>query len=210
MISTTTEPSVQIEHAPVAKKETVDNEVAHKSVPPESSDLDTNVPIDPVPYATTIGTTSKKVSAFSLSSIKAKKDLIEQQKNTFVEKSNDPTSPFTFQEMIHHWNTYAEKLGQRGMKIMESLLMMNVPTLEHFLIKFELPNAGSKLDFESEKTPLLQYLRSNLSNHDIDIQVIVNETISRKFAFTAEEKYDRLCGINPLLENLKRTFDLDF
>ena len=152
----------------------------------------------------------KKVSAFSLSSIKAKKELQEQQRNIVVETIDHPAVVFSVDEMTLHWSQYAENLGQRGMKIMESLLLMNVPTLVGNQITIELPNQGSKLDFESEKNALLRYLQSKLSNHEIAIEVVVNEEVSKKFAFTAEEKYERLLSINANLEVLKRTFDLDF
>lgn len=93
---------------------------------------------------------------------------------------------------------------------MESLLRMNEPTLtKNFAVEYELPNEGSKLDFEKEKPELLSYLKSHLHNHQITIQVIVNEAIKIKTAFTIQEKYERFKEINPNLELLKKTFDLD-
>lgn len=155
-------------------------------------------------------TTSKKVSAFSLSSIKAKKVLQAEQQNIVTDTTILPVNDFSEAEMRNYWQLYAENLSQRGMKIMESLLLMNEPTLQKFKITLELPNEGSKLDFESEKTPLLRFLYSKLNNHDITIDVVVNETVEKKFAFTPQDKYERLKNINPNLELLKRTFDLDY
>ena len=43
------------------------------------------------------------------------------------------------------------------------------------------------------------------------IQINVNETAAeQKFAFTDQDKYERLLKINANLELLKKTFDLDF
>lgn len=151
-----------------------------------------------------------KISAFSLSSIKAKKELQERNKSIVVANDVLPSEIFTENDMRFHWKAYAETLAKRGMRIMESLLLMNEPTLEGQIITFELPNEGSKLDFESEKMPLLKYLFSKLSNHEIIINVVVNEIVEKKFAFTPQDKYDRLRAINPKLELLKRTFDLDY
>ncbi len=92
---------------------------------------------------------------------------------------------------------------------MESLLLMNDPTLEGSKITIELPNEGSKIDFESEKLALLGYLKGHLHNHDIEIEVVVNESVENKFAFTAQDKYNRLNELNPNLELLRKTFDLD-
>lgn len=92
---------------------------------------------------------------------------------------------------------------------MESLLLINDPTLDGSVITIELPNEGSKIDFESEKNGLLGHLKGHLHNHDIIINVVVNESVENKFAFTPQDKYNRLNEINPSLELLRKTFDLD-
>jgi DNA polymerase III subunit gamma/tau len=158
----------------------------------------------------TTNTLQPKVSAFSLSSIKAKKELQEANKSLIKDEIYLPNETFTETEMLIYWNKYAERLNDKGYKIMESLLQMNKPKLDGNTIVHELPNEGSKLDFETEKHELLQYLRSHLKNHDLTIRVDVNEVVSQKFAFTDQDKFDRLMKINPNLELLKKAFDLDF
>ncbi|MBK9224231.1 MAG: DNA polymerase III subunit gamma/tau [Flavobacterium sp.] len=133
----------------------------------------------------------------------------ENNKSYIKEAVQLPTEPFTETDMLLHWNKYAQKLGDKGYKIMESLLSINDPVLNGTEITIELPNEGSKIDFESEKNGLLGYLKGHLHNHDITINVIVNESIENKFAFTAQDKYNRLNEINPNLELLRKTFDLD-
>ncbi len=152
----------------------------------------------------------KKVSAFSLASIRAKKEIQESNKTVAKETVQMPTETFTETEMLLYWTKYAEKLGENGSRIMESLLLINDPTLQGSKITIELPNEGSKIDFESEKTALLGYLKGHLHNHDIIIDVIVNESVENKFAFTAQDKYNRLNELNPSLELLRKTFDLDY
>ena len=41
------------------------------------------------------------------------------------------------------------------------------------------------------------------------LEIVVNEKVENKFAFTPLDKYNRLNEINPNLELLKKTFDLD-
>jgi hypothetical protein len=53
--------------------------------------------------------------------------------------------------MLVQWTKYAKRLGDKGFKIMESLLLINDPVLIGFNITLELPNEGSKLDFEKIK-----------------------------------------------------------
>jgi hypothetical protein len=62
---------------------------------------------------------------------------------------------------------------------MESLLLINDPVLIGFNITLELPNEGSKLDFEKIKR-LIRTFEGHLHNHDITIDVIVNESFENK------------------------------
>jgi hypothetical protein len=48
-----------------------------------------------------------------------------------------------------------------------------------------------------------------LHNHDIDIELVVNEKMENRRAFTPQDKFNRLNEINPNLELLRKTFDLD-
>ena len=152
----------------------------------------------------------QKISAFSLSGIKAKKELQGQSQPAHFQQENLPTDEFLESQMILYWTEYAERLGNRGQKIMESLLMINIPTLNNTTITFELPNQGSKIDFDAETPPLLIFLKQKLNNFSININAIVNEQVEKKFAFTPEDKYDRLKAINPNLELLRKMFELDF
>ena len=150
-----------------------------------------------------------KVSAFSLASIRAKKAMEESSKSYVKPTSVLPTEEFTETEMLLHWNKYAQRLGEKGLKIMESILLINDPTLNGTAITLELPNEGSKLDFESQLNGLLGYLKGHLHNHDITIDVIVNEAIETKRSFNDQDRYNRLLEINPNIELLRSTFGLD-
>lgn len=151
-----------------------------------------------------------KVSALSLSSIRAKKALEQTQKAQAKDAIHLPTESFTETDMLLQWNKYAQRLSDKGQKIMESLLLISDPKLEGTIIVHELPNDSSRIDFESGKHELLGYLRGKLHNHDIDIKIKVNETMDNRKAFTPQDRFNRLNEINPSLDLLRRTFDLDF
>jgi len=150
-----------------------------------------------------------KVSALSLSSIRAKKELEKNSRSQVKEVAQLPTEPFSETDMLLQWNKYAQRLSDKGHKIMESLLLINDPKLDGTTITHELPNQGSKIDFEGEKYDLLGYLRGKLHNHDITIEIVVNEKMDSRKAFTPQDKFNRLNEINPSLDLLRRTFDLD-
>jgi hypothetical protein len=92
---------------------------------------------------------------------------------------------------------------------MESLLLINDPTLSGTTITIELPNEGSKLDFEGQINGLLGHLKGHLHNHDITIEVIVNKAIENKRSLNDQDRYNRLIEINPNLKLLRSTFGLD-
>ncbi len=111
--------------------------------------------------------------------------------------------------MLLQWNKFAQRLSDRGHKIMESLLLINDPKLQGTKIIHELPNEGTKIEFELGKMELVGYLRGKLHNHDIEIETVVNENIDSRKAFTPQDRFNRLNEINPMLELLRKTFDLD-
>jgi hypothetical protein len=149
------------------------------------------------------------ISALSLGSIRAKKEMMEAQKGVVKVVEHLPSEAFTETEMLELWYKFADRLGDKGSKIMESLLRISDPKLDGTTIIYELPNEGSKIDFDKAKPELLGYLRGHLHNHDITIEVVVNEAVKVKNAFTPQDKYNRLNEINSNLELLKKTFDLD-
>ncbi len=143
-----------------------------------------------------------------MSSIRAKREL---EKNKSQEEKQHvvlPTEPFSETDMLLIWTKFAENRGLKGQKIIESLLLLNDPRLEGTVVIHELPNEGSKIEFETVKYDLLGALRGKLHNHDITIEVLVNEDISTKRAFTPQDRYNRLSEINPNLDILRKLFDL--
>ncbi|MFZ4107122.1 DNA polymerase III subunit gamma/tau [Flavobacterium sp.] len=192
-----TSPEVKVE-SPVSVTETIT--ISDNSLP-ESLNLK--------PETSSIKSETTSISALSMSSIRAKKELLESQKGIIKEVTQFPTEVFTETEMLDFWFKYAQRLNDKGLMIMASLLRISDPKLDGFKIIYELPNEGSKIDFEKEKNELLGYLRGHLHNHELSIDVVVNENVKSKVAFTAQDKYNRLNEINPHLEELKRLFDLD-
>jgi DNA polymerase-3 subunit gamma/tau len=188
-------------------------EIISENIKPEDIPIENIVqerPVEKREVPTLIDIASEpKVSAFSLASIKAKKELLEAGKSIIKEEVHLPTEEFNETDMLLYWNKYSQRLGDKGYKIMESLLLINDPKLNGTTITLELPNQGSKIDFESEKIGLLGYLKGHLHNHNITIEVIVNESVTTKKAFTPQEKYNRLTEINHNLEILRKTFELD-
>ena len=151
----------------------------------------------------------QKVSTMSLASIRAKKELAGILQNTSKESEQLPSEPFTQTEMIGQWLKYAKRMEDNGQHIIASLLTLNTPILEENTIIHELPNESSKIDFDKEKQEILGYIRGMLRNHNLTIEVKINETILEKKLYTTQDKYKRLAELNPNLEIMRNMFGLE-
>ena len=150
-----------------------------------------------------------KISALSLSSIRAKKELEAKQLIHTKHDGELPTETFSETNMLLLWNKFAARLADQNKRLMATYMLMSKPTLNCPIITIELPNESTKIEFEAGNNELLGYLRGKLHNHDITIEVIVNETVETKYAFTPDDKYEKLKSINPTMELLRKVFDLD-
>ncbi len=93
---------------------------------------------------------------------------------------------------------------------MASIVGTDLPKLgKNFKISFTVPNKLMEDQFRKGRPKLINYLREKLNNYGIKIVVVLNETVEKKFAYTPQEKYNKMKEINPLLEKLKTTFGLD-
>jgi len=154
--------------------------------------------------------TAKWVSGLSISSLKAKKQHQINKIEVVLDESTMPKEVFTEEDMKKHWDDFVKKIDDNGRKILASNLSSDKPKLlDETTIWIELPNDTMKKEIEREKFDLMEHLRTKLNNHFIKLKITVNEEVAKKFAFTPEEKYQKLREKNPAIDILRNTFDLD-
>ena len=150
----------------------------------------------------------KRKSSLSLKSVYEKK--VEIKHNTEVNYDNHPKDSFTEKELIETWTNYQKLLLKKGQKSIASILATNLPSIkENNEIEFTLSNNLMKDQLKQEKVKILKYIRENLNNYSIQLKIIVNEKEEKKFAYTPLEKYNKLLEKNPMLKQLKDTFQLE-
>ena len=153
---------------------------------------------------------SKRISGLSLSSLKAKKEHQLKKIEVVIDEDDLPKESFTKEDLLKHWDSYIQKLDKAGKKIMASNLSSDKPKIvDQTQIFIELPNGTMKKEIEREQFELLKFLRKELNNYSIELKINVNEEIAKKFAYTPEEKYQKLREINPAIDLLRKEFDLD-
>ena len=205
-----TEPTVITPSEKTADKEektTIQEAVAHKEEP--IIELKEKDPVEATKELL-IRERSKRVSGLSLSSLKAKKAHEQQKKEKQQTTEVLPSEPFTEEDLQTHWNAFIKKLENNGKKILASSLSTDVPkVLEGHLVWIELPNHTMKKEIEREQSGLINYLRKALQNFDISLKITVNEEVAKQYAYTPEEKYEKLREKNPAIDLLKNQFDLE-
>jgi DNA polymerase III subunit gamma/tau len=150
------------------------------------------------------------VSGLSIASLKAKKVHEDALKNKVQVDSPIIEDAFTEEILQKHWSDFIEKIEAEGQKIIASNLNADQPKLlDNFVIGITLPNDTMKKEVERAQSGVLDYLKSKLNNHSISLEVSVLETMDTKYAFTPEEKYEKIRSKNPAVDVLRQSFDLD-
>lgn len=152
---------------------------------------------------------AKKVSALSLKSIQKKQEIKQEMVANQPDAENLPVNDFSDEEMQAAWKEYTANVEIDGKFNLLSHLTMGVPRLDGSIIHLEFPNQTIKTEVERAKYELLGFLREKLQNYNIDLDIIVNETAEKKYAYTTREKFEKLKEMNPLIEKLRKEFDLD-
>ncbi|WP_378175026.1 DNA polymerase III subunit gamma/tau [Aquimarina sp. SS2-1] len=151
----------------------------------------------------------RRTSGLSLSSIRKKKEHEEKKVDTIVDPKNLPSDDFTEEQMQAAWIEYGKMQDKKGERIIGSMFAMNIPVLTNGKIHLELPNQSMKVDLESALPGLFQFLYKKLNNYSVALDIKVNEEASKKYAFTPQDKYEKLREKNPLIDKLRSEFDLD-
>ena len=152
----------------------------------------------------------KTSSGLSLSSIKKKREHEIRQMEVILDEDELPKETFTENELLKSWNTYVDEIERKGKFNLASILRIDAPKLQDTTVFLEFPNSTNKIELERQKTDLLRHLRTGLNNFDIKLSISVNETLEKQYAYTPEEKYNKLKDKNKNIDLLRKTFDLDF
>ncbi len=152
----------------------------------------------------------RESSGLSLKSIQKKKEHQIKQMDVQIKEEDLPSDSFNEEQMLAFWNTYVEMLENKGKYNLAAILKIDTPKLaKNYTIKLEFPNSTNKIEVERQQFDILQFLRKSLNNYEISLDISVNETLEKKYAYTAEDKYKKLIEKNPALDTLKQTFNLD-
>ena len=151
----------------------------------------------------------EEVSAFSISSLKIKREKI--QENELIEKDeNQRNNSFEDFELKIKWKDFANDLSRQNKENLSSILQINEPNLGNdFKITYDVPSNSSKNELREIKGDLLIYLKNIFKNDLIEIDFLVNKSNAKEYFSTPEERFKKLSDLNPNLIKLKKDLKLD-
>ena len=134
--------------------------------------------------------------------------VVEEKKPEYV--SGESAESVT-QEMLHNrWRTYTEQVKKDGKINLFTLLNSGNPTLnDGYLIEFTLENKVQEELLLHERVDLLNFLRTDLNNFQLELKTIVAEQAEGKRLYTSTEKYEYMVEKNSAVEEFRKTFNLD-
>ncbi len=124
--------------------------------------------------------------------------------------STGPEEAVDLAKLIAFWKQYAEDHAADGPRSLYTTLVGAEPSIEDNLIRFKVINRIQERDLSECKGALLESLRASLNNVKLQLSIELEEQQEvRKEFLTEREKYARMAEKNPLLEELRKRFDLD-
>ena len=151
----------------------------------------------------------EEVSAFSISSLKIKKEKIQEKE--LIDKDEDKrNNSFEDFELKIKWKDFANDLSRQNKENLASILQINEPNLGNdFKITYDVPSNSSKNELREIKGDLLIYLKNIFKNDLIEIDFLVNKSNAKEYFSTPEERFKKLSDLNPNLIKLKKDLKLD-
>jgi DNA polymerase III subunit gamma/tau len=123
--------------------------------------------------------------------------------------NGEEKNEFTADEFLKKWNEYAEQIKKAGKINLFTIMTANAPQLlERFKIEVLIENKIQESQLLVEKIDLLNFLRVELKNFQIDIVTRQAEQNTKRKLYTSTEKYQHMAEKNPNLEELRKRFNL--
>ena len=120
---------------------------------------------------------------------------------------DSPTQNISEKYMQSSWVKYAKILEANGRYNIASILRISTPVLTENLISYTVPNDTTRIEIEKEIISIQNFMRKELKNN-INLNILVDKNIRKKFKYTNSEKYNALKEKNPKIEKLKNIFKL--
>lgn len=125
-------------------------------------------------------------------------------------KEGQPKNPFTQEQLEAAWDAYANELKAKGKTSVGIALLSRRPVfINATTLEFTVNNKSLEESINEDKINFLGFLRKELNNYDIQLQLVMVTEEDKTNLYTATDRYNHLAGKNPVINKLRQAFDLD-
>jgi DNA polymerase-3 subunit gamma/tau len=118
---------------------------------------------------------------------------------------------FTAEQLSNAYIRFVESIKKKKPRMYSSLNSQMPQLSDNNVIRLSMNNTAQEEDFNQNiKNDLLQYLRNELQNDTLTIEILAQEHQQQSVLYTSEEKFKYMSSKNPALEKLKKEWNLDF
>ncbi len=167
------------------------------------------IPVEkPKVFIPNSGTSSTSVKIPSLKDLTAAAAVAEEE-DPYLK--GEEKEDFTMDDFLKQWSDYAAKIKAEGKNMgLFTIFTTSAPVmLEPYRFEVIVGNKSQETLFRDDKHHILNFLRQNLKNYDIEVQTRVDEVKAAKRPYTTSEKYQHMASKNPQLAELRKRFNLD-
>ncbi len=175
------------------------------------------------PIANPTPTVSSSASAFKKTLLKTSTPSISQRfnpekkaeetevKEVTLNPTERPKQPVSQDALDTVWYRYANELKAKGKQNLAIVLTSRQPTLgsDSLTIEYVINNKAAEEALNEDKTTFLSFLRKELNNYSVSLNIVVAQVEEGKNLYTATDRYKHLSEKNPAINKLRQAFDLD-
>ena len=127
------------------------------------------------------------------------------QNNT---KEKTENTEWVEDELVNKWQLFSQKLKKKEKINLHNIFDRYLPKKNNNTIKLKLVSLSEKAEIEEIKSELLFFIRKELKNDFIDLEISISEESQKNMLHTKEERYSHLLEKNSKIEILKNKLDL--
>jgi DNA polymerase-3 subunit gamma/tau len=134
----------------------------------------------------------------------------EKSKSTFEPKS-EFSEIFDENQFVLAYNRFIESIKTDKPRLYSALKSHEPKLSGNSIIEIVFSNQAQQDDFAKNiKQDMTEFIRQELKNDNISIEMIISEKEQKNLLYTDEDKFKHLLAKNPSLGKLKQQLNLDF
>jgi DNA polymerase III subunit gamma/tau len=164
---------------------------------------------EPVPPKKQAPAAVKNPGASEIISIKSEIQPENRQNDISDEPHQEkPAEPVSAENLIKVWRMLSEKF-KTNKNLYHTLTNKTPEIKENHLIAFAVDNKIQKDELEDRKADIMAFVREELNNYRVQLEIMVSDASSINKPYSAKEKFNEMVKKNPALQHLKDQLNLE-